>query len=81
MEVSIELEQKNKFVWKYERLQIAKGEKKNKRERERKKKIRRPKYGAKEFRLLDFRLHKKATLIKIVWYWNKNRNTDQWKRI
>ena len=72
MEVFIELEQKNQFVWKYERLQIAKENKK--------KKIRRLKYGDEEFRVLDFRLHKKATLIKIVWYWSKNRNIDQWNR-
>ena len=73
MEVFVELEQKNQFVWKYERLQIAKENKK--------KKIRRLKYGDEEFRVLDFRLHKKATLIKIVWYWSKNRNIDQWNRI
>ena len=32
MEVFIELEQKNQFVWKYERLQIAKENKKKKSE-------------------------------------------------
>ena len=58
----------SQFAWKHKNRQVARG-------------IWRKKNGDGRINLPDFRLYYRATVIKTVWHWHKNRSVDQWNKI